>query len=363
MARTPVYTKVKDILQARILAGEYVVHDLPGERKIAAETGVSYMTARKAVAELIAEKILARRPNGTLIVHPAHRDAHAVASAVLLVPAYPSSHLARCRIEIARVATDHRVRLRTIEYTYWYDSIITEAMQGADGLFIIPSTEELPDHLLDAFVDGSNRVVFFDADMSDRGIPSIRLFAELHFRALFDHVKETGRERIDCLNTQGHNDEILQRLASWRVWAETNGVEGKAWDHPVEPFEDPIEAAHAVVHGIVTGSDPKPDALVCTTYPAAVGAVRALRDQGIEAGVDIAVCSMNIEFPGRFASPSITGLEFPDIEPLLVDVFEWFKADNASSNGSGDTSNWSGQHLIVPKEPALFIGETTRPRG
>ncbi len=352
MARTTVYTKVKDVLQARILAGEYVARDLPGERKIAAETGVSYMTARKAVTELIDERVLARRPNGTLIVHPAYRDQHAVASAVLLVPAYPSSHLARCRIEIGRIATEHRVRLRTIEYTYWYDSIITEAIQGADGLFIIPSTEELPNHLIETFTGPNSKVVFFDADMSDHGIPSIRLFAEQHFRELFDHLWDTGRRRIGCLNTQGHNDEILQRLACWRSWIESKGAEGESWDHPVEPFEDPIESAHRVVLDLAAQSESLPDALVCTTYPTAVGAVRALRDRGIEVGHDIAVCSMNIEFPGRYGSPSITGLEFPDIEPMLADVFEWFKRES---------TGWKGERLIVPAAPSLFVGETTQP--
>lgn len=352
MARTPVYTKVKDILQARILAGEYVVRDLPGERKIAAETGVSYMTARKAVTELIDERILARRPNGTLIVHPTYRDAHAVASAVLLVPAYPSSHLARCRIEISRIATEHRVRLRTIEYTYWYDSIIADAIQGADGLFIIPSTEELPDHLIDTFSGPSSRVVFFDADMSTHGIPSIRLFAEAHFKALFDHLWDTGRRRVDCLNTQGHNDEILQRLSSWRAWVDGREAQGEVWDRPVAPFEDPIESAYKIVLEHAEDPESLPDALVCTTYPTAVGAVRALRDRGIDVGRDIAVCSMNIEFPGRYGSPSITGLEFPNIEPLLANVFEWFRRDNAG---------WEGEHLIVPHEPSLFVGETTAP--
>ncbi|MEO1717049.1 MAG: substrate-binding domain-containing protein [Planctomycetota bacterium] len=352
MARTAIYTKVKDILRARILSGEYMIEDLPGERKIAAETGVSYMTARKAVTELIAERVLARRPNGTLIVHPAFRDEHAAASAVLLVPAYPSSHLARCRIEIARIAGDHRVRLRTIEYTYWYDSIITEAIEGADELFIIPSTEELPEHLLAAFMGPTNRVVFFDADMSDHGIPSIRLYAESHFRSLFDHLWETGRRRIDCLNTQGHNDEILQRLASWRNWIDTKGAQGESLDHPVEPFEDPIESSYRVMHELAADASALPEAIVTTTYPAAVGAVRALRDRGIEVGTDIAVCSMNVEFPGRYASPSITGLEFPDLEPLLTGVFDWFKTE------SGE---WPGQRLIVPAEPVLFIGESTRP--
>jgi DNA-binding LacI/PurR family transcriptional regulator len=351
MARKTIYTKVKDVLRARILAGEYLVRDLPGERKIAAETGVSYMTARKAVTELIDERVLARRPNGTLIVHPSFRDEHAAASAVLLVPAYPSSHLARCRIEIGRIATEHRVRLRTIEYTYWYDSIVTDALEGTDGLFIIPSTEELPTHLIDAFTDPTTKTVFFDADMSEHGIVSIRLFAGSHFEALFEHLWETGRRQIGCLNTQGHNDEILQRLETWRTWLEGKGGEGELLDHPVEPFGDPLEHGYRVLTDRISAGQALPEALVCTTYPAAVGAIRALRDAGIAVGPEVAVCAMNIEFPGRYGTPSMTGLEFPDIEPLLANVFEWFK---------GGSANWKGDRLVEPAKPSLFIGESTQ---
>jgi DNA-binding GntR family transcriptional regulator len=73
MPRQPVFTEVMEAIERRIAAGEFMLKGLPGERKLAEELGVSYMTARKAVLTLIDKQVLARKPNGSLIVHELHQ--------------------------------------------------------------------------------------------------------------------------------------------------------------------------------------------------------------------------------------------------------------------------------------------------
>lgn len=70
MPRRPVFTSVIEVIEQRIARGDYLLKNIPGERKLAQEVGVSYMTARKAVLHLIERQVLTRRPNGTLDVHP-----------------------------------------------------------------------------------------------------------------------------------------------------------------------------------------------------------------------------------------------------------------------------------------------------
>ena len=61
MPRKKVYTDVMAVIERRIAAGDYMLKDLPGERRLADEVGVSYMTARKAVQALLEKKVLTRR--------------------------------------------------------------------------------------------------------------------------------------------------------------------------------------------------------------------------------------------------------------------------------------------------------------
>ncbi len=81
------YHEVMDIIWRRIEAGDYLLNDLPGERKLAADTGVSYMTARKAVLAMIEEGKLAREANGKLYVDPKARRRKSRLDGVCLYPA------------------------------------------------------------------------------------------------------------------------------------------------------------------------------------------------------------------------------------------------------------------------------------
>ena len=53
MAQAAKFQRVVAVLERRIRRGDYLLRPLPGERRIAEETGVSHMTARKAVRALL----------------------------------------------------------------------------------------------------------------------------------------------------------------------------------------------------------------------------------------------------------------------------------------------------------------------
>lgn len=349
MPRRRVFTDVVSVVERRIAEGDYMLKDLPGERRLAEEVGVSYMTARKAVQELIARKVLSRKPNGALAVHPGVRNAPPPTRVALLTPAYPSPHLVRCRLAISQAADQQNVLFRPVEYVHWHDPVVKEALEGSDGLLVIPSTEPIPQALLRAFSAGEDKVVFFDDDMTAHGIPSIRLFASGHIAQLFDHLWKRGHRRIDCLNAQGRNDEIDRRIGEWRAWLEARGASGALWDRPAEPFADALVTGYEAMRQVLGARD-RPGALVCTTQPAALGAIRACHDAGLAVGRDIAICTINNEPTGRYFCPSLTGLEFPKVEPLLQPCFHWFASPRRK---------WEGGLRIVPRKADLFTGEST----
>src|SRR4051812_21072098 len=78
------YTEVMSVIKRRIREGDYLLSKFPGERKIAEETGVSYMTARRAITQLLDDKVLVRGPSGGLDVHPSYAKRAKPAQVVLL---------------------------------------------------------------------------------------------------------------------------------------------------------------------------------------------------------------------------------------------------------------------------------------
>ncbi len=352
MPRQPVFTEVMDVIERRIAAGEYMLEDLPGERTLAEQVGVSYMTARKAVLKLIEKEVLSRRPNGTLVVHERLQERIGRRHVALLVPAYPSTHLMRCRLGLTRAMTRRDILHRTFEYTHWDDSIVAQALSGSDGVIVIPMSEPMPARVLKAVRESDTKVVFFDDDMTEHGIPSVSLYPREHVREVFEHLWSLGHRRIDCLNTQGHSDEVDHRIAYWRAWLRERGGEGALWDDPAPAYTDPTSRAHRIMRAIVEGRDHPLSAVVCTTQPAAMGAIRACCDVGLRVGEDVSICTVNNEPTGRYSCPSLTGLEMPDLEPLVDQALAWFV---------GADGEWDGDPLILPASSDLFRGESTGP--
>src|SRR5882757_5558303 len=83
-------------LANRIRNGDYHLQGLPGEREIAAEVGVSHMTARKAIQHLLRDGVVYRQPSGRVVVTAMEKmqdNSRQPAQIALLVPAFPSNSI------------------------------------------------------------------------------------------------------------------------------------------------------------------------------------------------------------------------------------------------------------------------------
>src|SRR4051812_19220013 len=225
MPRRQKFQHVMSVIERRIRQGDYVLSPIPGERKIAEETGVSHMTARKAVRGLLDRKVLIRRPNGLLDVNPGFREDAKPSHFLLLYPAYASTYLTHLRQTVSEAAEKYGLSMRPVQYVHWDDPVVTSAVTNPAGLILIPSSVDVPEHLLAPL--RSSKSVSLDVDLSDNGVPSIRLFPDAHILRVFDHLWQLGHRRIDCISTQYHNPEIERRIRLWRAWLERHNMSGE----------------------------------------------------------------------------------------------------------------------------------------
>jgi DNA-binding LacI/PurR family transcriptional regulator len=340
------YTEVKSVIKRRIRQGDYLLSKFPGERKIADETGVSYMTARKAVLELIEEKVLVRGPTGALDIHPAYAKRAKPAQVVFLYPAYASTYLTQLRSLVSDFAHKQDVALRPVQFVHWDETTVLEAVEQARAALVIPFGPEVPTRLLEPFRE--NKVVILDGDFTRDGLPSIRLFRRECIEQVFEHLYRLGHRRIDCLNTQNRNEEIDRRVDIWQSWIRRRGVSGQLWDDPAPLFTDPTIIAHQAMSRILDQKLTTATAVVATTCPAAIGAIRACWERQINVGHELSIAAINIEPPAEFFCPSITGLNTPHLSEVLEQCFEWFFGRGA----------WAGPQLMEPKSTTLFVGES-----
>lgn len=339
------------VIKRRIREGDYLLDSIPGERKIAEETGVSYMTARRAVQQLLDEEVLIRQPTGSLDVHPRFSKRNKPAEVVLLCPAYPSSYLTQLRSFVSDFATQRGIGLRPTQFVHWDEKTVVEAVEQAKGTFIIPYGPGIPARLLEPFHE--NKVVILDGDFARDGLPSIRLFSDRCIEAVMEHLYRLGHRHVDCINTQNRNPEIDRRIEIWERWIRRRGIQGELRDDPAPVFTDPTIVSYRLMARLVDEKKSKATAFIGTTCPAAIGAIRACWERDLRVGKDISICTVNIEPPAEFFCPSITGLNTPDLSEVLGKCFDWFASRLA----------WRGPQLLEPKESSLFEGESTgRPR-
>jgi LacI family transcriptional regulator len=250
---------------------------------------------------------------------------------------------------VFEAAERYGLNMRPVQYVHWDDPVVTSAVTNPAGLILIPSSEDVPVHLLTAL--RSSKSVSLDLDLSEYNVPSIRLFPDAHIAKVFNHLRELGHRRVDCISTQYHNPEIERRIRLWREWLKRHEMGGELHERPTRSFSDATPAAHELMQELLAKGPLQSTAFVGTTFPAAVGAMRACWERKLIVGKDVSICAINIESPSQFMTPSVTGLDTPNLSRLLKQCFDWF------SGGQ----EWTGTKCLEPARTQFIRGESTGP--
>ena len=345
--------EVAQAIRERIRRGDYPQGVLPGERVLATQSGVSHMTARKAVRLLIEQGLLQRKPNGRLTVKSRMRGRAGGLQIAFLAPAHVSSNTERFRVALERMAESFRARVRPVDFVHWDDPVIPETLRSFDGIFLVPYGDALPARLQPHFrMDGHRPVVSFELDLTAWGIPSLDLFPATAIHRLLNHLVELGHRQVDCLATQPENRMTRERIAQWELWRSLHGIEGRLLHQPVKPYESALEQAYQVMTRECERRTFRATALLGASGAEALGAMRAFHERGLRIGRDVSVCAVNDEGLARYVWPSLTSLELPDPSPYLRICLEWM------ARGGRD---WPGPLLMQVPEVPLFKGESTGP--
>ncbi|HEX2951973.1 MAG TPA: LacI family DNA-binding transcriptional regulator [Armatimonadota bacterium] len=353
---------VVEYLKIRILNGDYLLQSLPSERELARETGVSYMTARKAMQELIHQGLIVRNANGQSAVNTDLNQAgdhqHTLPIA-FLVPTLHSPVVEWWQVVIEEAARRSNRTVRVVLYSHWDDVFLDQAIEGFEGLFLLPIAGVIPSTAIPR-LQQARRLVVVDEDLSMHGIPSVRIIPPSSVQQLLDHLESLGHQRIGCLNVQQESMVISQRIEQWSMWMRVHGYEGPLLDMsrlPSTPHYDEqligrFDHAYQIMTQWLATNRHEMTALFCTTMAAAISAMRALVDHGLQPGRDMAICVANGEGYAQYLIPSVTSLESGDPLPYLMKCLDWL---------TGIMPDWRGPLLMQPATVPLCVRETTAP--
>lgn len=351
MARPDTQSRLAvELIRKRIELGDHAAGALPGERQLATELGLSRPTVRKAIQQLADEGLLSRGPTGRLLAGAPTPTEGRRRLIAFLHPGRIGSENALWRDGVYDAAEAQDAVVRTLSYAHYGDPVVSTALEGFDGVFLLPLAEEtIPDPLLKRLLNADVRVVVLDQDESAQGLRSVIVFPFEAGEKLLNHLHALGHRRIDCISIHPTNPVIEARLNGWRRFLARKELTGELIGKP--GTGDPLQAAYRAMAAHLKRSERPATAVFGTTAHAAIGAMRALHERGLHIGRDVSICAINDEGFGPYLVPSLTSLQTPPRERYLRKAVEWMLGE----------AEWPRPTLVQPRSVPFFAGESTGP--
>ena len=300
----PKYLEIAELLRSRLARGEYPAGKLPPLRKLAADLGVSYLTARHAVTTLKEAGW-----NRT-------RAARPLVAMVTPLWAFTEWHRA---VRNSTEALGGQVRF--IAYASDTDPNISEAINENEYDVIFLSLPDREDSRLLELVSRENdRVVVMFRDMSMYGIRSLLGADPVYIERFLELLVERGHRRIDAF---GRDTDIRagagDRYRIWRNWLERHGIEGRFHEMKHQPFV-PDDARAADFCRRKFAAEEFGEAVFCFNPTLASGFYRACFEHGLVPGRDISVFAFGDQEKAMLMTPALATVMNVGVEETIRDI-------------------------------------------
>jgi DNA-binding LacI/PurR family transcriptional regulator len=296
----PKYTRVRDALAKAIRSREYTPgQKLPGERALAIQYGISYMTARRAVSELVEEGLLDRRPwEGLFVTIGASSEgsgvtaaggnglpATAVTTLNIITVGHEPPHVNTLKRLASRYADEQGWATRYVRIDHPNDEHAIGCIVGGGlSVLIIPDDATMRGPVGEAVQRANGRAVLIGNRMDNLGVPSVLADDTQAIGLAVQHLRQHGHKRIGMLCDYINHPVTSVQVAKWRSCFASEcppeELDRRLIVVETPRFACPTENAYRRVRAYLQAHGDAVTALVCTGDESAVAAMSACRDMG-----------------------------------------------------------------------------------
>jgi DNA-binding LacI/PurR family transcriptional regulator len=317
---TSKYMRVRDTLADAIRAGEYTVGEkLPGERTLAVKFGISYMTARRAVSELIGMGMLERRPwDGIFVIAGGMDRAGAQAPG-------PATTTTLTVITVGHeppyVNTLKRLADKYAEGRGWETQFVRLqkpndehavrcVLGGGLSLLLVPDDATMRGPVGEAIQQVNGKAALVGNRMDNLGVPSVLADDTQAIGIAIDHLRGKGHTRIGMLCDYTNQPVTSVQVAKWRSSFASELSEAEldrrliVVDTP--RFACPTQFAYERMREYLKKSAGELTALVCTGDESAVAAMSACREMACPVPQRISVVVSGDSSLAAYSNPPLT---------------------------------------------------------
>lgn len=327
------YQYVRNQLEAAIRCGDLTAGDqLPAEQSLADQYGVSLMTARKVVCDLVAADLLERRARQGTFVRQHAVDKMMSTTVNIIVVAYDTS--------FQRTFLNCAIRLT--EEKGWSPNVIRLAKGQQDAAVRAIQAGELALAMMEDFQPQSalalaarnakGRIISIGLDLSKHGVPTINVAIRRSFELAVQHLRDRGHQDIVLVEQLFTENFHSLHRAAWHEVTEDLYTKSQADEHyltvSTPRFSCPSFDAFEATRQMFAERSKAPTALVCFGEEVTQGVLAACRAAGKRVPEDVSVLNI-LDAPSMvFAHPSVTSIDM-NFEAQIQLAFEIFDAAQA----------------------------------
>jgi DNA-binding LacI/PurR family transcriptional regulator len=348
--KIPKFLGVKDTLISGIRNGS-ISGKLPGERVLAKQCGVSYMTIRRAVSELVEEGILYKNTTkGTFVSHSK------------MTPKITNN---------VGFFLDEGIKegISSPYYSLIFNALEKEVKKNGYNLVLFSEADSLNPLNNQKKIDGviicgfprientiqelkrSLPIVLLDNLSTDKSIPSVTLDNFNGCSEAAHYLWGLGHRRIGFITGLMDSDICHERLAGYTSTLVAQGV--KVDDSLIFKGDYSYESGEAAAKYFLSRKNP-PTAIMCANDSMAIGVMKVVRENGFRVPDDISVIGFDDITVSSKVFPSLTTIAAPveDIAHrsvrMLLDMVEGLSHDY--------------DHVILPARLVIRSSCTAAPK-
>lgn len=277
------YRHLCNVLESAIRSGEFAVGArLPGERDLALRYGMSHMTARRAVGELVENELLERRHGSGVYVRPRSREKLSMLTLNLICAAHSSSMTQSFLHHGSQSSAQRDWRIRVTRLYQGHERPVIRAIREGEPALVFLDKPDLWHSLSAAMQHADGRAVLIGNRMDDKGVPSVMGDDEYAVRLAAKHLKAAGHQRVALITSSREHMVARVQVATWKdAFAEEadDVLERRLIVLEVADFRCRIQSAYDAMRNYLM-SEPDVTALISTDDEIALGALAACHDAG-----------------------------------------------------------------------------------
>jgi DNA-binding LacI/PurR family transcriptional regulator len=282
---TPKYILVQDRIKEDIRSGR-IVDKLPGERTLARELDISYMTVRKAIENLVREGVLYKVPTKGTFVNSSGAGKRVTRNIGFFLDDRVEDSISSPYYSLIFKALEKEAVRNNYNLIYFSDFNDLEPSQGmnkVDGLIIgcFPRLENKIQELKKLLP-----VVLIGNSSADKSIPSVIIDNFNGIVDSMDYLWSLEHTRIGFITGLQDSDVGKDRLKGYLSALNRFGI---AEDKNLIYEGDYSYESGAKGAEYLLSLDSPPTAIACANDSMAIGAIKTIREKGLSVPDDVSV--------------------------------------------------------------------------